>query len=141
MDKPEFIIAVLDGTLAASVGATLDVLDFANRSAERLGQPALRWRVAGSRRQLRLSNGMTLKADPLSSIGDGAAGVLVIRSEEHTSELQSQSNLVCRLLLEKKKKKDQQVSLCVWWMNRQSRRGRRFSISTDMDDVMSTREY
>src|SRR2546427_7914727 len=27
-----------------------------------------------------------------------------IRSEEHTSELQSQSNLVCRLLLEKKKR-------------------------------------
>src|SRR5688572_32517136 len=33
--------------------------------------------------------------------GSGAAS----RSEEHTSELQSQSNLVCRLLLEKKKKK------------------------------------
>src|SRR2546427_5567630 len=30
------------------------------------------------------------------------------RSEEHTSELQSQSNLVCRLLLEKKKKKKKQ---------------------------------
>src|SRR2546430_8978273 len=30
------------------------------------------------------------------------------RSEEHTSELQSQSNLVCRLLLEKKKKKKSQ---------------------------------
>src|SRR2546427_3555566 len=30
----------------------------------------------------------------------------VDRSEEHTSELQSQSNLVCRLLLEKKKKKN-----------------------------------
>src|SRR2546430_11039881 len=28
---------------------------------------------------------------------------LTVRSEEHTSELQSQSNLVCRLLLEKKK--------------------------------------
>src|SRR2546427_4882775 len=28
---------------------------------------------------------------------------VMIRSEEHTSELQSQSNLVCRLLLEKKK--------------------------------------
>src|SRR2546427_3552504 len=28
----------------------------------------------------------------------------LLRSEEHTSELQSQSNLVCRLLLEKKKK-------------------------------------
>src|SRR2546430_13111030 len=33
-----------------------------------------------------------------------------IRSEEHTSELQSQSNLVCRLLLEKKKK--ERWSLC-----------------------------
>src|SRR5438034_7332370 len=33
------------------------------------------------------------------------AGELVGRSEEHTSELQSHSDLVCRLLLEKKKKK------------------------------------
>src|SRR2546430_13117750 len=32
------------------------------------------------------------------------------RSEEHTSELQSQSNLVCRLLLEKKKKKKHVLS-------------------------------
>src|SRR5688572_32276674 len=32
------------------------------------------------------------------------------RSEEHTSELQSQSNLVCRLLLEKKKKKIKSTS-------------------------------
>src|SRR5688572_32591181 len=31
--------------------------------------------------------------------------LVISRSEEHTSELQSQSNLVCRLLLEKKKKK------------------------------------
>src|SRR5688572_31256723 len=35
------------------------------------------------------------------------AGTLDQRSEEHTSELQSQSNLVCRLLLEKKKKQEQ----------------------------------
>src|SRR5688572_30981381 len=34
---------------------------------------------------------------------EGDAGD-ALRSEEHTSELQSQSNLVCRLLLEKKKK-------------------------------------
>src|SRR5438270_6722687 len=33
------------------------------------------------------------------------------RSEEHTSELQSQSNLVCRLLLEKKKKQKTQVTI------------------------------
>src|SRR5688572_32771465 len=35
----------------------------------------------------------------------GSGGHAPDRSEEHTSELQSQSNLVCRLLLEKKKKK------------------------------------
>src|SRR2546430_3408943 len=40
---------------------------------------------------------------PLSKLGPGK--YVVTRSEEHTSELQSQSNLVCRLLLEKKKKK------------------------------------
>src|SRR2546427_7829722 len=34
----------------------------------------------------------------------GVAANPAFRSEEHTSELQSQSNLVCRLLLEKKKK-------------------------------------
>src|SRR2546430_11188329 len=34
----------------------------------------------------------------------GRSTVRRTRSEEHTSELQSQSNLVCRLLLEKKKK-------------------------------------
>src|SRR2546430_4268975 len=33
-----------------------------------------------------------------------------VRSEEHTSELQSQSNLVCRLLLEKKKKNYKRVT-------------------------------
>src|SRR2546430_8624141 len=37
-------------------------------------------------------------------IGNTTAAAAVLRSEEHTSELQSQSNLVCRLLLEKKKK-------------------------------------
>src|SRR5688572_33455900 len=38
-------------------------------------------------------------------IGGLRQAVASLRSEEHTSELQSQSNLVCRLLLEKKKKK------------------------------------
>src|SRR2546430_8015625 len=36
----------------------------------------------------------------------GYAADLLVRSEEHTSELQSQSNLVCRLLLEKKKSRN-----------------------------------
>src|SRR2546430_3933531 len=39
-----------------------------------------------------------------SALGDVVKQILSFsRSEEHTSELQSQSNLVCRLLLEKKK--------------------------------------
>src|SRR2546430_3536959 len=43
--------------------------------------------------------------EPLLAITSAAGGVHLwnSRSEEHTSELQSQSNLVCRLLLEKKK--------------------------------------
>src|SRR5438105_7205200 len=35
-----------------------------------------------------------------------------VRSEEHTSELQSRVDLVCRLLLEKKKKKEELISRC-----------------------------
>ena len=35
--------------------------------------------------------------------GENGGGAFVLRSEEHTSELQSRSDLVCRLLLEKKK--------------------------------------
>src|SRR2546430_7087349 len=47
------------------------------------------------------------RADRLGAVDPGAErpGGAAARSEEHTSELQSQSNLVCRLLLEKKKKK------------------------------------
>src|SRR3989442_6564616 len=39
----------------------------------------------------------------------------LLRSEEHTSELQSRPHLVCRLLLEKKKKKD---GVETWWSMR-----------------------
>src|SRR2546427_4208598 len=42
---------------------------------------------------------------PAQAQGQLAQARAAHRSEEHTSELQSQSNLVCRLLLEKKKKK------------------------------------
>src|SRR2546427_5490094 len=45
--------------------------------------------------------------------GDSHQSVaLNFRSEEHTSELQSQSNLVCRLLLEKKKKNHMDGGAC-----------------------------
>src|SRR2546430_10801475 len=41
-------------------------------------------------------------ADEVKGPSDAKPQPLIVRSEEHTSELQSQSNLVCRLLLEKK---------------------------------------
>src|SRR5256886_10463990 len=49
------------------------------------------------------SRAQPIDVDPEQPPGTGPA--LLERSEEHTSELQSQSNLVCRLLLEKKKNK------------------------------------
>src|SRR5260370_13933455 len=49
---------------------------------------------------------------PGSAIGARACDA---RSEEHTSELQSHLNLVCRLLLEKKKTIDVTTYLCVVW--------------------------
>src|SRR2546423_8776634 len=56
--------------------------------------------------------------DPRSRVLTGAsaafrsryAGLKCLRSEEHTSELQSLAYLVCRLLLEKKKKNEAQTS-------------------------------
>src|SRR6266853_3955907 len=57
--------------------------------------------------------------------GGGRPGLAELdagRSEEHTSELQSQSNLVCRLLLEKKKK------MCSGWtVKKKYSRSRRMS--------------
>src|SRR2546427_2358544 len=57
-------------------------------------------------RSLDVARGGKEASRPLERIGVDATGKhLARRSEEHTSELQSQSNLVCRLLLEKKKKR------------------------------------
>src|SRR5205085_5109928 len=57
-------------------------------------------RIAACARTLRLHQG-----DPFVASIEMIDVESETRSEEHTSELQSQSNLVCRLLLEKKKKK------------------------------------
>src|SRR3989475_2124502 len=57
---------------------------------------------------------ITLVDTPGAYPGLGAEERGQARSEEHTSELQSQSNLVCRLLLEKKKigLLDERVCMC-----------------------------
>src|SRR2546426_5895625 len=54
-------------------------------------------------RAVSLGAGRALRRRPADAGDRGAARVRVPRSEEHTSELQSPCNLVCRLLLEKKK--------------------------------------
>src|SRR5689334_25405497 len=69
---------------------------FRSKRPERLRVPALPQDRAG--RDARRAR----RARP--SAGHGAAQEGRRRSEEHTSELQSQFHLVCRLLLEKKKK-------------------------------------
>src|SRR5688572_31786897 len=61
-------------------------------------------RGPGEPHELRAVNIMAAARKARTVRGDGR-GDNSRRSEEHTSELQSQSNLVCRLLLEKKKTK------------------------------------
>src|SRR2546430_8012351 len=80
----------------------LPPVDSATRSSIRIA-------VVDDERTLRESCHSVLQAEgynvALCGRGNEARETLK-RSEEHTSELQSQSNLVCRLLLEKKKKKN-----------------------------------
>src|SRR2546430_5625399 len=62
----------------------------------------IRKRVCLPYRVLRAKSQLVVPAHNAEII-TGSEDAAVGRSEEHTSELQSQSNLVCRLLLEKKK--------------------------------------
>src|SRR2546430_5368542 len=62
------------------------------------------WRASRMVRSQRSNRPVTRADTRLSTRLKSMANTLPSRSEEHTSELQSQSNLVCRLLLEKKKK-------------------------------------
>src|SRR5947207_10687719 len=63
------------------------------------GLKALSWRAIANTTLLS-TDGPTMRNSGMPLVG---------RSEEHTSELQSHSDLVCRLLLEKKKKQKKQV--------------------------------
>src|SRR2546427_6914497 len=81
--------------------------------------------------QQEIPRGLSIEADPRfcgeprpTVQGDHARAPAGPRSEEHTSELQSQSNLVCRLLLEKKKKKNNISASCTTTEQAQSRRER-----------------
>src|SRR2546430_7735343 len=80
----------------------------ARRAIEELAPP-----IAARRRDGTVGEAARVQLNVRPRCGQCAAQRVVVRrrvsrrvrSEEHTSELQSQSNLVCRLLLEKKKKR------------------------------------
>src|SRR2546427_796001 len=89
------LISLKAGVLSASTGSSLAQ----NRVETTAGISDINLSIAGV---------VAIKADVLQSqvqatCVNGAIQPTGARSEEHTSELQSQSNLVCRLLLEKKK--------------------------------------
>src|SRR2546427_5776267 len=76
----------------------------------RLGERVmLRSYGGGAHHRLPEANDSTIRALIKHEIQEGLRAFMPDRSEEHTSELQSQSNLVCRLLLEKKKKQDDKL--------------------------------
>src|SRR2546426_8353488 len=95
---PSFIFFFFNDTATTEI-YTLSLHDALpiSRAARRSGSPA-RPRPARSHCVAENARGGTPAA--CRAAGTGRAG----RSEEHTSELQSPCNLVCRLLLEKKKK-------------------------------------
>src|SRR5688572_31818879 len=77
--------------------------DLVQRIAERVDNVAGRPAIVGELPELLDAERIDLRILACVQIEDAG------RSEEHTSELQSQSNLVCRLLLEKKKKKHKNI--------------------------------
>ena len=77
MESLQFVIAVAEGALGASVGATLDVLGVASRGTETARQRRIAWRVVGMDAQVRLSNGMAVAAQPLAAARIPATAMLV----------------------------------------------------------------
>src|SRR5690349_24194197 len=86
---------------------TLSLHDALPISADTVA-PVSSWRRNSGRRTATSGSSTACRraaSIPGSSASSRACGVRSRRSEEHTSELQSRRDLVCRLLLEKKKKK------------------------------------
>src|SRR5688572_21483062 len=100
MDKPK-IVAYLKPTCGWSQGvrAVFRKYDLPYEDRDIINDPAQRQEMIEKSGQM-LSPCVEINGRMLADISGEE-----VRSEEHTSELQSQSNLVCRLLLEKKKKK------------------------------------
>src|SRR5438132_2021556 len=85
-------ISPIDGRRLASVRTASD--DDYNKAIARAHEAFSKWRVTPA----------PVRGETVRRLGNA---LREMRSEEHTSELQSHSDLVCRLLLEKKKQRKQ----------------------------------
>src|SRR2546426_6497549 len=90
--------------MAASPGVAISI-DSEDQVAREVGDPRT------AREAHRRADFLTQDLEGAGNAG-GAVGGETPRSEEHTSELQSPCNLVCRLLLEKKKKNQSLARIC-----------------------------
>src|SRR2546422_4290005 len=79
------------------------------RSTSPCLEAAERFELSSSEVEARRIRPLCYAASFPSDSGAGCRNRTCFRSEEHTSELQSRLHLVCRLLLEKKKKKRQNI--------------------------------
>src|SRR2546427_1803995 len=106
-DAGRTIEALFDdkGIIAAELkkGAKVQITGFGNFEARKRAARTGRNPKTGGVIQIKASIAPAFRAGKQLKMAVNNRGK---RSEEHTSELQSQSNLVCRLLLEKKKKKE-----------------------------------
>src|SRR5690606_12198654 len=113
--------AAADGFVSALAYAVRNPLDFASSvgpsTAAYLVPAGAVGRIAGAggrvaglseeaARSLAASAGITAVGATAAVQNASEVAAAILRSEEHTSELQSRENLVCRLLLEKKKKQN-----------------------------------
>src|SRR5690349_22601607 len=109
------VVAVANST-ASTLFGIYDVLAYVQHQTQAsTGSAALQVEIVGEAKgPLALASGVTVEVQRAIGTID-ASDILIVpsvhfgpdgwRSEEHTSELQSRRDLVCRLLLEKKKKK------------------------------------
>src|SRR6266700_4699481 len=108
---PATLVASLEGRNEVTAGATAgQALELIGLQGSTLSY-SVSWRGIGTPTEADIHAGVRGVAGPVvvplfttPPPADGFASGSVTRSEEHTSELQSRENLVCRLLLEKKKK-------------------------------------
>src|SRR5256886_14388416 len=101
--RPSFVVQLRDADVLIDGGAELEIgwlpplLQNARNPKIEVGKPG-RVQAYQGVRLMNVPTSATRAAGDVHALGNPH---FVVRSEEHTSELQSQSNLVCRLLLEK----------------------------------------